>query len=286
MVRLDRPRGSSARNVGVAQVTTPYVAFADDDSWWAPGALAAAADLFDRSSRGSAWWRPRCWWGPSVESTRCRPRWPRAPSCPCGDVPGLPVIGFLAVRRRRPQGGVRGGRGVQRPGRLRRGGVTAGRRPARRRLARRLRRRAHRLPPPVGDPRPGPAPHGRPPQRAAPGMAAAPDRPRPALDPAGAGRGRAGSAVAAAARHGLLAGHDRAGTTGGGQLGAAAAGPRRHGPHPAAPLMPTATPCGGPSRRALPGHPAAAGSRRQPRTSGPTGWQWVRARRPAPARSS
>jgi GT2 family glycosyltransferase len=34
--------------VAVRQVTTPYVAFCDDDSWWAPGSLAEAADLLDR----------------------------------------------------------------------------------------------------------------------------------------------------------------------------------------------------------------------------------------------
>lgn len=31
---------------GVGPASTPYVAFADDDSWWAPGALQGAADLF------------------------------------------------------------------------------------------------------------------------------------------------------------------------------------------------------------------------------------------------
>src|SRR5215218_1885574 len=37
---LDRNAGAAGRNVGVALATTPYVAFADDDSWWQPGALA------------------------------------------------------------------------------------------------------------------------------------------------------------------------------------------------------------------------------------------------------
>jgi len=39
--------GAVARNFGVRQVSTPYVAFCDDDTWWAPGALAKAADLLD-----------------------------------------------------------------------------------------------------------------------------------------------------------------------------------------------------------------------------------------------
>lgn len=29
--------GAVARNHGVARVTTPYVAFGDDDCWWEPG---------------------------------------------------------------------------------------------------------------------------------------------------------------------------------------------------------------------------------------------------------
>jgi len=45
VVRLGENRGAAARNVGVELARTPYVAFADDDSYWAPGALAGAAAL-------------------------------------------------------------------------------------------------------------------------------------------------------------------------------------------------------------------------------------------------
>ena len=47
LIALDANRGPAARNLGVERVRTPYVAFSDDDSWWAPGALARAADLLD-----------------------------------------------------------------------------------------------------------------------------------------------------------------------------------------------------------------------------------------------
>ncbi|HEX2032029.1 MAG TPA: glycosyltransferase [Actinomycetota bacterium] len=45
---LPENRGAAARTVGVRSVDAPYVAFSDDDSWWAPGALATAADHLDR----------------------------------------------------------------------------------------------------------------------------------------------------------------------------------------------------------------------------------------------
>ncbi len=51
VIALERNRGPSARNVGVQAATTPYVAFADDDSWWAPGALDRAAACLDRFPR-------------------------------------------------------------------------------------------------------------------------------------------------------------------------------------------------------------------------------------------
>ncbi|WP_280156401.1 glycosyltransferase [Piscinibacter sp. XHJ-5] len=46
-VRCEDNRGAAGRNAGVAQVDTPYVAFCDDDTWWAPDALSRAADLLD-----------------------------------------------------------------------------------------------------------------------------------------------------------------------------------------------------------------------------------------------
>ncbi|OBA62461.1 transferase [Mycobacterium sp. 1100029.7] len=48
VIPLDRNDGAVARNIGVAQCQTPYVAFCDDDSWWAPGATELAELVFDR----------------------------------------------------------------------------------------------------------------------------------------------------------------------------------------------------------------------------------------------
>ena len=42
-----RNLGGAARNAGVAHASTPYVAFSDDDSWWAPGSLTKATALLD-----------------------------------------------------------------------------------------------------------------------------------------------------------------------------------------------------------------------------------------------
>jgi GT2 family glycosyltransferase len=47
LIRSDRNLGAVARNLAVAEVRTPYVAFCDDDTWWEPGAMDRAADLLD-----------------------------------------------------------------------------------------------------------------------------------------------------------------------------------------------------------------------------------------------
>ena len=46
--------GAVGRNVGVALLDTPYVAFCDDDTWWDPGSLRTAADVLDRHPRLAA----------------------------------------------------------------------------------------------------------------------------------------------------------------------------------------------------------------------------------------
>ncbi len=48
VVGLRRNQGAGARTIGARLVDTPYVAFSDDDSWWAPGALRRAVELLDR----------------------------------------------------------------------------------------------------------------------------------------------------------------------------------------------------------------------------------------------
>src|SRR5688572_18979140 len=51
VLRRRTSAGGAARNDGIAAAATPYVALADDDSWYAPGALARAAAILDADPR-------------------------------------------------------------------------------------------------------------------------------------------------------------------------------------------------------------------------------------------
>ncbi|WP_225234756.1 glycosyltransferase family 2 protein [Klenkia terrae] len=51
VLALPRNAGAAARTDGVRRAGTPYVAFADDDSWWAPGALERAVELLEAHPR-------------------------------------------------------------------------------------------------------------------------------------------------------------------------------------------------------------------------------------------
>lgn len=48
VIPLDRNEGAVARNIGVARSDTPYTAFCDDDSWWAPDAISIAEGTFEK----------------------------------------------------------------------------------------------------------------------------------------------------------------------------------------------------------------------------------------------
>ncbi|NML14247.1 glycosyltransferase family 2 protein [Azohydromonas caseinilytica] len=51
LVQCPRNLGAAGRNLGVARVRTPYVAFCDDDTWWEPGSLSRAAAVLDAHPR-------------------------------------------------------------------------------------------------------------------------------------------------------------------------------------------------------------------------------------------
>jgi GT2 family glycosyltransferase len=51
VLALRRNYGAPARNLGVLAARTRYVAFSDDDSWWAPGALQRATAVLDHHPR-------------------------------------------------------------------------------------------------------------------------------------------------------------------------------------------------------------------------------------------
>jgi GT2 family glycosyltransferase len=94
-IALAANHGAAARNVGVEAARTPYVAFADDDSWWAPGALDRAAAHFDRWPR-LALLAARMLVGEAAEldpvcAEMAASTLPRA-----ADLPGPSVLGFMA----------------------------------------------------------------------------------------------------------------------------------------------------------------------------------------------
>jgi GT2 family glycosyltransferase len=103
VIELRENRGAGARTVGARAVDTPLVAFSDDDSWWAPGALARAVELFDRFPR-LALVAARTLVGDSQELDPVSASMAAAPLGQAADLPGPSVLGFLAcsavVRRR------------------------------------------------------------------------------------------------------------------------------------------------------------------------------------------
>lgn len=86
---------AAGRTYGAAALSTPYVAFSDDDSWWEPGALDRAADMLDTHPRlgllsATTLVGPEAHPDPLNEVLRGSPLGQEP------DLPGRSVLGFLA----------------------------------------------------------------------------------------------------------------------------------------------------------------------------------------------
>jgi GT2 family glycosyltransferase len=95
LIALAENMAGAARTLGVRAARTRFVAFCDDDSWWAPGALRRAADLLDRDGRIGLV-AARVLVGPEE---RLEPTCAAMAASPLPPEPGLPgprVLGFVA----------------------------------------------------------------------------------------------------------------------------------------------------------------------------------------------
>ncbi|MBC7292261.1 MAG: glycosyltransferase [Actinotalea sp.] len=95
VVELPRNIGAAARTVGVRRARTPYVAFADDDSWWAPGSLRTAADALAQH-RSVAVVNARVLVGPDERPDPFGDVLATSPLVADGPLPGPRVLGFMA----------------------------------------------------------------------------------------------------------------------------------------------------------------------------------------------
>jgi GT2 family glycosyltransferase len=95
VIELDHNAGAVARNAGVRAAETPYVAFADDDSWWAPGALDRAADHLDAHPRLGLL-AARILVGDDERLDPVCRQMASSPLPPSLDLPGPSVLGFVA----------------------------------------------------------------------------------------------------------------------------------------------------------------------------------------------
>ncbi len=87
--------GGAGRTLGVEQVDTPYLAFRDDDSWPAPGALRRAADLLDRHPR-LAVVTGRILVGVEQREDPVCAEMAASPLVRDPELPGAPLLSFLA----------------------------------------------------------------------------------------------------------------------------------------------------------------------------------------------
>jgi GT2 family glycosyltransferase len=95
VIPLDKNLGARARTVGVARAGTPFVAFADDDSWWAPGDLARAVAIM-RAHPRLALLNARILVGPAERLDPVCAEMADSPLGTAPDLPGPSLLGFVA----------------------------------------------------------------------------------------------------------------------------------------------------------------------------------------------
>jgi GT2 family glycosyltransferase len=95
VIRCEHPLGSEARTLGARAAGTPLVAFSDDDSWWAPGALRRAAELF-AADPALGLVAARIVVEPGARADGTCEQMRASPLPPDPTLPGPRVLGFLA----------------------------------------------------------------------------------------------------------------------------------------------------------------------------------------------
>jgi GT2 family glycosyltransferase len=92
---LDRNLAARARTLGVERAGTEFVAFADDDSWWAPGDLARAVAIM-RAHPRLALLNARILVGPGERLDPVCAEMAHSPLGTAPDLPGPSLLGFIA----------------------------------------------------------------------------------------------------------------------------------------------------------------------------------------------
>jgi GT2 family glycosyltransferase len=95
VIPLERNEGAHGRTRGAARAGTPFVAFADDDSWWAPGHLARAVEIM-RAHPRLALLNARILVGPEERLDTVCAEMADSPLGTAPDLPGPSLLGFVA----------------------------------------------------------------------------------------------------------------------------------------------------------------------------------------------
>lgn len=95
LIRAQQNLGAVARNVAVREVTTPYVAFCDDDTRWQPGSLTRAADQLEEYP-GLGVVTGRCLVEPDLAEDPITPELRHSPVPGPEWLPGPALLGVMA----------------------------------------------------------------------------------------------------------------------------------------------------------------------------------------------